>query len=606
MPNDFLPVTKADLKQRNWPEVDIVLITGDAYVDHPAYGAALIGRYLEAHGFKVGIIPQPDWRHPRDFMRLGRPRLFFGITAGNADSMVVNYTANKRPRRRDAYSPADQPGRRPDRAVIVYANMVRQAFKGVTIVLGGLEASLRRLSHYDYWDNGVRRSILLDARADILVYGMGERQIVEIARALEAGRPPEALLNIRGTVVIRDDLAGIEHPVIIPSFEEVAQDKRKFNRAFTLAYAQMSPRTAGTVIQPHGRRFVVQYPPALPLAAAQLDKIYALPYARRWHPGYDAQGGVSGLTTVKFSLTAHRGCCGECAFCALYFHQGRIVQSRSVASIIREARLLAQSRDFRGTLTDVGGPTANLYAAHCPLWAQAGFCARRKCLWPGKCPRLKLGYAQSIRLLRQLRDTPKVKHVFIGSGLRYDLLVDEPAQMYLREICAHHISGMLKVAPEHCADEVLQIMRKPPFRVYEQFVRRFQQTISRLNKELYLVNYFLSAHPGATLREALQLAVYLARKRLHPQQVQDFIPAPMTLSASIYWTGEDPFTGRKIYTARTFQERKMQRALVQYYQPTNQQLVREALRRLRAENLAGELLNNYRPGKVPPADNCFE
>ncbi|MFH1245222.1 MAG: YgiQ family radical SAM protein, partial [Candidatus Omnitrophota bacterium] len=568
----------------------------DAYVDHPAYGTAVIGRVLESYGYKVGVIPQPDWRGTEDFTRLGRPRLFFGITAGNTDSMIANYTANKKPRQSDEYSAGDKAGSRPDRAAIVYANRVRQAFKDVPIVLGGMEASLRRLSHYDYWDNRVRRSILLDARADVLVYGMGERQVVEIAQGLEQGRLIQEL-DIRGTVVARREKREIENSITIPSFEETAQDKNKFNEAFTIMYANMSPETAKTIVQPHQEQFVLQRPPAWPFSPAELDTIYDLPYLRGWHPIYAAQGGVRGLETVRFSLTSHRGCCGECSFCALYAHQGRIIQSRSARSIIREAELLAQGSDFKGTITDVGGPTANLYATQCTLWKRANFCLKKKCLIPQKCAGLRLGYEQSIELYRQLRKIPRVKHVFIGSGVRYDLLTDRYAEKYLEEICAHHVSGMLKVAPEHSSDKVLRLMNKPAFSVYETFARKFQTTVRRLKKDYYLINYFLSAHPGSTLRETLQLAVYLAQKKIRPQQIQDFIPSPMTLSAGIYWTGRDPWTSKEVYVPKTFRERKMQRALIQYYQPAKRKLVYQALRLLGAVHLAAQLFGARASGK---------
>lgn len=594
--NDFLPVTQEDVQKRGWNELDIILITGDAYVDHPAYGTAVIGRVLESYGYKVGIIPQPDWRGTADFVRLGRPRLFFGITAGNTDSMIANYTANKKPRRSDEYSAGNQGGRRPDRAVIVYANRVRQAFKDVPVVLGGMEASLRRLSHYDYWDNCVRRSILVDARADVLVYGMGERQVVEIAQGLEQGRPAREL-NIRGTVTVCRKKGEIENSVTIPSFEQTARDKDKFNDAFTAIYANMSPWTAKTIVQPHQGRLVLQYPPAWPFTMAELDKIYDLPYRRSWHPVYNAQGGVKGLGTVRFSLTSHRGCCGECSFCALYAHQGRIIQSRSPGSIIREAELLAKNSDFKGTISDVGGPTANLYAARCALWQKSDFCGEKKCLIPQKCPGLKLGYDRSIELYRQLRKIPGVKHVFIGSGVRYDLLTDNYAEKYLREICAHHISGMLKVAPEHSSDEVLRIMNKPAFSVYETFADKFQNIVRHLKKDFYLVNYFLSAHPGATLRETLQLAVYLAQKKIRPRQIQDFIPLPMTLSACLYWSGRDPWTAKEVYVPRTLREREMQRALIQYYQPAKRRLVYQALRLLGAAHLAARLFGGRPAGK---------
>lgn len=595
MREKFLPISKQDISDRGWTQLDVILITGDAYVDHPSYGTAVIGRTLEHHGFKVGVIAQPDWRNIEDFKRLGKPRLFFGITSGNVDSMISNYTANKRPRRTDEFSPGEKFGLRPDRAVINYSNRAREAFKDVPIVLGGIEASLRRLSHYDYWDDCVRRSILCDCRAAILVYGMGEKQILEIARRLDKGESAQTLDDIRGTVVVRKDIDFIkDRCVVIPSFEETAKDKEKFGRAFVAMYKQMNPYSAKIVVQPHANLFIVQFPPAYPLSARELDDIYALPYMYNWHPVYDALGGVKGFETVRFSITSHRGCCGECSFCSLYFHQGRIVQSRSKDSILNEARAMSSRENFRGTITDIGGPTANLYAARCRLWNKTEFCLNKKCLVPQKCENLKLGYTESIDLYQRLRQLPKVKHVFIGSGFRYDLLVDKYASKYLEEICAYHVSGLLKVAPEHCSDNVLRIMNKPGFSVYEKFVRIFKDTARNLGKNIFIVNYFISAHPGSTLNEALKLALYLAKRRVRPQQIQDFIPSPMILAACIYYIEADPFTGKKIYVPKTLNERKMQRALVQYSNPANRSLIIKALGELNAMHVLKKF--SYRRG----------
>lgn len=582
MKENFLPISRRDMDERAWQELDIILITGDAYVDHPSYGAAIIARVLEHNSFKVGIIAQPDWRSTTDFTRLGKPKLFFGITSGNTDSMIANYTANKKPRQTDDYSPSGKTGLRPDRAVIIYANRVREAFPEAPIVLGGIEASLRRLSHYDYWDNKLRRSILCDSRADILVYGMGERQVVEIAKRLADGEAAQSLDSIRGTAVVRKDISALKNYTIIPSFEEISGDKKKFAGAFTMMYSQMNPFTAKTVVQQHQAQFVVQFPPALPLSTKELDEIYTLPYTRKWHPVYNSAGGVTGLETVKFSITSHRGCCGECSFCSLYFHQGRIVQSRSEESIAGEARMLSLREDFKGTITDIGGPTANMYAAICPSWEKTGFCPDKKCLVPQKCDRLKMGFTESLRLYKKIRELPNVKHVFISSGLRYDLLAGNEARKYLEEICAHHISGLMKVAPEHCCDNVLRIMNKPSLRAYEKFVGAFKETAHKLKKDIFLVNYFISAHPGSSLKDALELALYLADRKMRPEQIQDFIPSPMTLSAAMYYTGADPFSGKKIYVPETFRERKMQRALIQYGNPVNRKLVIKALRELNA------------------------
>jgi len=582
MVKGFLPVSRDDLRKREWSELDVIIITGDAYVDHPSFGAAVIGRVLEAHGFRVGIIAQPDWRSTDSFRTLGRPRLFFGITAGNTDSLVANYTANKRPRQRDDYAPGGTPGLRPDRAVIVYANRVREAFRDVPIVLGGLEAGMRRLAHYDYWDNAVRRSILLDARGDILVYGMGETPVVEIAEKLNRGTPIDELNHIRGTVVVRSSIDFLQDSVQIPSYEEVKNDSGRFNEAFRITSVRQNPLTAKPLVQRHGDRSIIHFPPPLPMRTEALDSIYELPYERAWHPMYAEQGGVPALETVRFSLVSHRGCCGECSFCSLSLHQGRIVQSRSRESLVREARLLSERDDFRGTITDIGGPTANLYAASCRQWQEKGACENKSCLTPAICKNLKRNYNKSIELLRSIRELPGINHAFIGSGLRYDLLTDEGATEYLEELCSRHISGQMKVAPEHSVDRVLALMNKPAGREYEKFVRKIESLNRGREKKCYLANYFISAHPGATLADALHLAQYLIQRGMHPEQVQDFIPLPMTLSGCMYHTGVHPFTGEKVYAAKTFKERKMQRALIQYRNPGNKAFIEQALRELRA------------------------
>jgi len=583
--NDFLPVTKPDIRRRGWSRLDVILITGDAYVDHPAYGVALIGRALEADGFRVGVIAQPDWRTDTDFKRLGKPRLFFGITSGNVDSMVANYTANKRPRKKDDYSPGGRAGLRPDRALIVYANRVRQAFKDAAVVIGGIEASMRRLAHYDYWDNRVRRSILFDARADMLVYGMGERQSVEIARRMQAGEGVSNLDGIAGTAVIRKDPADLVDPVRLPSCEAVTADPAQFNTAFRLFYEQQNPLTARPVVQAHGDRYAVVYPPPMPLATEDLDAIYEREYRRSWHPDYDAAGGVPGLETVRHSLVTHRGCCGECSFCSLYFHQGRMVQSRSPDAVVREAQKLTHDPSFRGTITDMGGPTANLYGADCRRWTKKGFCGDKRCLSPQTCSRLDPGYERSLPLYRRIRAITGVKHAFIGSGFRHDLFGGQGGDAILEELCCHHVSGRMKVAPEHVCDTVLDAMGKPRIESYDAFVKQFKRVGKRLPARRYLVNYFISAHPGATLQDALEMARYLIERGMHPEQIQDFIPLPLTLSGTMYHTQIHPFTGKSVYVAKTFRERKMQRALVQYRNPANRPLIREALRKLNAGHL---------------------
>ena len=537
MTKDFLPISKQDLKKRGWRQLDIILISGDAYVDHPSYGVAVISRVLENKGYKVGIIAQPDWRNNRDFLALGAPRLFFGITSGNLDSMVANYTANKRPRTSDDYSPGARAGLRPDRALIVYANKVREIFDKAVIVLGGIEASLRRMAYYDYWDNNLRRSILMDAKADILVYGMGETQILEIAQRLDRGKRSDSLNHIRGTVVLRPDLSFLKDYTMLASFEEIKKDKAKFNSAFRKIYTQQDPFNARTLAQKHGNRFIVQFPVVLPLSTEQLDAVYELPYMRLPHPAYGAgKDAVAGFTTVRFSLISHRGCCGECSFCSLNFHQGRIIQSRSAASLLKEAELISKLNDFKGTITDVGGPTANLYQAKCALWKNLRICGDKTCLMPEKCRNLKLGYEQSLKLYQRIMHLPRVKHVFISSGFRYDLLSQRYAYKYLFGLCRYHISGQMKVAPEHKTDLVLGIMNKPSFSAYEKFLDQFLEINKKLKKKIFLVNYYINAHPGSGLKEALELGQYFLKRKIHPEQIQDFIPLPMTLSSCIYYS----------------------------------------------------------------------
>ncbi|MDD5194178.1 MAG: YgiQ family radical SAM protein [Candidatus Omnitrophica bacterium] len=583
--NSFLPTSKADLKKTNWESLDIILISGDAYVDHPSYGTSVIGRVLENSGYKVGIIAQPNWRKPDDFVRLGKPRLFFGISAGNLDSMVANYTTNMHRRRSDDYSPGTKPNLRPDRAVIVYANMVRKAYSDTCIVIGGIEASLRRFAHYDFWENRVRGSILLDSRANILVYGMAEKQIVEIARRRRKNLP---LTNIPGTTIAQKDTSGLGEYLELPSCEETKADRDKFNEAFRIFYRNQDPFRGKTLIQRHSGRLIVQFPPAPPLAQEELGKIFELPYMRAPHPDYNTQGGVSGFETVRFSIISNRGCCGECNFCSLYAHQGRIVTSRSKESILREVLLLTRQKNFRGTITDVGGPTANLYYSRCGRWNREGACAHKQCLMPKQCPHLKLGYRESLELYKALLALPKVKHVFIESGFRYDLLTDETAENYLKNICASHISGQMKVAPEHNVEKVLKVMNKPALASYEKFVEKYRAASAEVKKELYLVNYFISGHPGTTLQDALDLALYLIRKKIRPQQIQDFIPLPLTLSGCIFYTGKDPLTSQIIYVPRAQKERKMQRALIQYFNPKNKRLVLEALKILKKVHLRGQ------------------
>ena len=580
---NFLPISREDLEKRGWDELDIIIISGDAHVDHPSYGAAVIGRVLEDAGFKVGIISQPNPSKIEDFKRLGKPKLFFGVTAGNLDSMLAKYTANKKVRNKDDYSPGGKSGLRPERAVFVYTNKLQQAFKGVPIVLGGMEASMRRLAHYDYWSDRLRRSLLLDSKADILVYGMGEKQILEIARRLKNGDDKNSLNGIRGTVVVRNFTDGVKDYISIPSYEDIVAAKDKFNEAFKAIYSEADPIRGKTIVQKHGKRFVIQYSPALPLTTDEMDRIYSLPYMRNWHPIYNKEKGVPGFETVRHSIISHRGCTGGCNFCSLYLHQGRIVQSRSIKSLVAEIRSMAQGKNFRGTITDVGGPTANMYMAACHLWKTKGACRSKKCLLPEKCKDLKLGYDYSLRLWKELARIPGVKHVFVGSGVRYDLLIESCADKYMRELCSHHVSGQLKVAPEHCTSSVLELMNKPKFKVYEKFVDKFDSINRMLDKKQYLVNYFIVGHPGARLEDAKELADYLKRHHINPEQIQDYIPLPMTVSACMYYTEKDLFTGRPIHVVKKPGERMMHRALLQHKNLQNKKYIRKALQALNPE-----------------------
>jgi uncharacterized radical SAM protein YgiQ len=576
-----------DMRRRGWHELDVLIVTGDAYVDHPSYGAAVIGRLLESHGYKVGILAQPDWNKPDDFTRLGRPRLCACVSAGNVDSMVANYTANKRRRREDDDAPGGVSGKRPDRASIVYVNRLRAAFKGIPVILGGVEASMRRLAHYDYWDQAVRRSLLLDAKADLLVYGMGERPIVEVVGRLNRGEAISTICDVRGTVVRVKREAIPAAAIMLPSFEEASTSTEAFNAAFLLTHKEMNPARGMPVAQMHADQCVLQLPPAFPLTTTELDASYDLPYQRAWHPSYTAVGGVKGFEMVRWSITALRGCPGECSFCGISMHQGRAVQSRSPESILKEAQQIARHPDFKGTITDVGGPTANLYAARCPHWDKANPCAGKQCLMPEKCRSLDLGCGMALSLYDAIRRIPGVKHVFIGSGLRYDLLLEPEAEQYLKSLCEHYVSGQMKVAPEHTDNKVLALMNKPPHERYEEFVRKFEQINARIKDRTYLVNYFISAHPGAGLSEAFSCAMTLLSHGMRPEQVQDFLPLPMTVAGAMYHTGIHPLTGQRVYVPKEDRERAMQRALVQSQNEANAPLIVKALKMLGKESLAG-------------------
>jgi uncharacterized radical SAM protein YgiQ len=581
----FLPVTREEALERGWRELDFVLLTGDAYVDHPSFGAALIARLLESRGYRIGLIPQPDWRSPQSARRLGPPRLAFLVTAGNVDSMVNHFSSFRHRRNRDVYSPGGVVGRRPDRAVTVYAHCARAAYPGVPVIIGGLEASLRRFAHYDYWSDKVKRSVLLDAKADLLVFGMGERPILEIAEQLVQGVPVREITNVRGTVYRSTDAT--EKAVLLPSFERVRDDRRAFAESFLLQLQNTDPYSGRTLAEPYPGMWVVQNPPALPLSGPQLDELYELPYSRDPHPMYDSEGGVPAVEEVRFSLTSARGCFGSCSFCSLTFHQGRIVQGRSHESILREAELLIRRNDFKGYIHDVGGPTANFRAPACVRQERHGACLDRQCLYPVICRNLVIDHHDYLELLRKLRALAKVKKVFIRSGIRYDYLLADEDETFFVEMCRHHVSGQLKVAPEHASSRVLRLMGKPERRVFERFAERFEAINRRLGKEQYLVPYLISAHPGAELKDAVELAEFLRDQRMQPEQVQDFYPTPGTLSTCMYHTGMDPRNGKPVYSAKGLHEKALQRALVQYRLPQNRSLVREALRRAGRPELIG-------------------
>lgn len=602
----FLPVTRDEMQERGWEQLDFLYISGDAYVDHPSFGHAIITRLLESEGYRVGIIAQPNWANINDFMTLGRPKYAVLISSGVIDSMVNHYTAGKKPRSDDSYSPGGRSGFRPDRAVIVYSGKVKEAFKGIPVIIGGIEASLRRFAHYDYWDNKVRRTILQDSKADLLIYGMGEKPVLEIASLLSKGVEAGNIRHIRGTAYLtgssqlppnikaalgiepsdgkhtvnNDDRNFVEgNPLVelIPSFEEVSTDKIKYAKAFMIQYNEQDALNGKILVQPHGERYLVQNPPAYPLTTKQMDRIYALPFERTWHPGYANDGGIPAISEVEFSITSHRGCYGGCSFCALNFHQGRVIQSRSQASIINEARKLTWQPGFKGYIHDVGGPTANFRNASCERQKKYGICKGKQCLHPEACRHLKADHSEYLHLLRKLREIPEIKKVFIRSGIRYDYLMLDKNDDFFTELCEHHVSGQLKVAPEHVADRVLENMGKPGRNVYDRFVKKFYEINKRLGKEQYLVPYLISSHPGSDLKAAVELAEYLKETGYSPEQVQDFYPTPGTLSTCMFYTGLDPRSLKKVYIPSDPKEKAMQRALLQFRKKENYGLVHKAL-----------------------------
>lgn len=575
MNTKFLPVTKEEMEARGIWQPDFVYICGDAYVDHPSFGAAIITRLLESRGYSVGMIAQPDWRKKESIAVFGEPRLGFLVSAGNMDSMVNHYTVAKKHRKQDAYSPGGKMGLRPDRAVTVYSNLIRQTYKHTPIILGGIEASLRRLAHYDYWSDGMKRSVLMDAGADLISYGMGERSILEIAEALDKGFPVSSITFIPGTVYKTKEMPKGE---LLPSYEQLCENKKAYADSFRIQYENTDAFSGKVLIEDYGNRgYVVQNPPAKPLSQKEMDEVYALPYARTYHPMYEKQGKIPAIEEIKFSITSNRGCFGGCNFCALTFHQGRIVQTRSHASIIEEAKSYVTEKDFKGYIHDVGGPTADFRHPACKKQERKGVCTNRQCLFPKPCKNLDTDHKDYLELLRKLRNTSGVKKVFIRSGIRFDYVNADTSSAFLDELAKYHVSGQLRVAPEHVSDEVLYYMGKPEHAVYQQFLKKFEKANARSGKKQYVVPYLMSSHPGCTITEAVKLAEYVRDMGFMPEQVQDFYPTPSTMSTCMYYTGIDPRTGKKVYVPKTFKEKAMQRALLQYKNPENYELVKEAL-----------------------------
>lgn len=584
----FLPVSRADMEERGIDQLDFVYVIGDAYVDHPSFGPAIISRLLESHGYQVGIIAQPDFRHAESIMALGEPRLGFLVSAGNMDSMVNHYSVAKKHRKVDSYTPGGEMGKRPDRAVIVYCNLIRQKYKDVPIIAGGIEASLRRMAHYDYWSDSLRRSILLESGADLVSYGMGERSIVAIADALDAGMPVKDITYIPGTVCKVRSLDEISDYTVLPDYESICKDKKKYAESFYIQYSNTDPFSGKRLVEPYSQNcFIVQNPASEPLTMEEMDQVYDLPFQRTWHPMYDAAGGIPALSEVKFSLVSCRGCFGGCSFCALTFHQGRIIQARSHESLIKEAKLMIEEPDFKGYIHDVGGPTADFRAPACEKQMTKGVCPHKQCLFPEPCKNLRADHSDYIALLRKLRALPKVKKVFIRSGIRFDYVLADKKSTFLEELCRYHVSGQLKVAPEHVSDPVLACLGKPKAAVYQEFCRQYKKMNERLGLKQYLVPYLMSSHPGSTMKEAVELAEYCRDLGYMPEQVQDFYPTPSTISTCMYYTGLDPRTMAAVYVPKDPHEKEMQRALIQYRNPANRVLVREALLKAGREDLIG-------------------
>ena len=595
----FLPVTTKEMKEKGWQQADFVLVTGDAYVDHHSFGTAIIGRLLERYGYKVAVLPQPDYKSAEDFQRFGKPRLGFLINSGVVDSMVNNYSVFKHRRKTDEYAPGGKAGNRPDRAVIVYANRAKEAYKDVPVIIGGIEASLRRLGHYDYWSDKVRRSILLDSKADLLIYGMGERAVIEIAEALDSGIAARDITWVRGTCYRAKDLAiaestGKESLEVLPSFDEISADKEAYARSFALQFKNNDSISAVALAEKYTDTvYVIQNPPQPPLEREELDDVYALPFENEWHPMYNEMGGIPAFKEIKFSVVSSRGCFGGCSFCALTYHQGRQVRSRSKESIVAEVKQLAEKKDFKGYIHDVGGPTANFRQPACKKQLKSGVCTHKDCLYPAVCSNMEVDHSDYLNLLRAVRQVKGVKKVFIRSGIRYDYLMADPrCDAFIDELCRYHVSGTLKVAPEHISDRVLYYMRKPSAKVFLEFDKKYKQANKRLGKKQYLIPYLISSHPGSTLEDAVEMALFLKEYGFVPDQVQDFYPTPGTLSTCMYYTEMDPLTMQPVYVAKNMEEKRMQRALIHYNKKENKDLVMKALKKAGKVDLARHLLYN--------------
>lgn len=597
----FLPISKNDMISRGWDQVDFVIVTGDAYVDHPSFGTAIISRVLEDAGYRVGIVAQPNWNTERDISVFGRPRLGFMVNAGNLDSMVAHYTAAKKRRSDDAYTPGNIAGKRPDRAVTVYSRLIKKYFPDSFVIIGGIEASLRRFAHYDYWNDSVMPSVLIDSSADVLSYGMGEKQTVQLANALALG-DFEAIKQIRGICYIADQPIISDDTIILPSFENVRDSKKNYAIACRIEYDEHDAVIGKRLIQKHGKKYLVQNPPMQPLTTEELDRVYELPYERYYHPSYEAYGGVPAIKEVEFSITHNRGCFGACNFCTIAYHQGRAITVRSEDSVIKEAILLTQNPRFKGYIHDVGGPSANFRLPSCEKQIKSGMCKGKKCLAPTPCKNLQVSHEEYLNILRKLRKLPNIKKVFIRSGIRFDYLIEDESDEFFEELVKYHVSGQLKVAPEHCSAAVLDKMGKPHISAYKRFSKKFYEITKSADKEQYLVPYLMSSHPGSTLNDAIELALFLKKEKIHPEQVQDFYPTPGSVSTCMYYTGIDPYTMQEVFTPKTAEEKSMQRALLQWFKPENRQIIEKALK------IAGrtDLIGNDSNCLIKPVNNNFK